>query len=503
MKKESKSSKKKKAGSFVWLMSVCFIAVGLLLFCQFYFGDTINDSTTFYDGTIVNGVDISGLNKSEADNLLKTTFLNQKDNLSLTLSANGNEYIIDGKELEFVGNFDGSLDKILSYGHEGNIFDKQKIKKEIKQNGLNVFIPYEDLYSNLDKQVENVLEKVEGIPTSSYISFQPDSEQMFKLNEGEKGYIANRDKLKKDIADALLNGNSTVEIQLEELLPQEDLSSLLEQITLRSKFSTNYAKSSSSRKANIKKALSSFNGMLIEPNEVISFNEVTGPRTSQNGYKDGKIIIEGQYVSGIGGGVCQSSTTLYNALLLADIEVTKVFHHSLPPTYVPLSFDAMVSDGYADLEFVNNLDTPIFIKAYGTEEEAVVEIYGVALEEGLEIKTRSELVKVIPHEGDTIVKDRLGEYSNKVLYEGEYYRLKYPHEGYETKGYLQYYRNGQLIDEKEVRHTSYKPQKGIIVEGVATLEEGMTLPENNVKYISPQKVTQSVIDNAKKAHNLT
>lgn len=498
---KNNKSPAKKTKSFIWLMSVSFIAVGLLLFCQFYFGDTINSSTTFYEGTMVNGVDVSGLKKEEAENLLKTTFIDKKDNLSLVLSANGKDYTIDGKTLDFVGNF-STLDNILAYGHEGNIFNKQKIKNQIKKDGFEISIPYEDIYSNLDQKVEEVLEMVETTSTSSYISFNPNKEVMFSLNKGEKGYIVDRDQLKKEISNALSCGLSQIDIPLQEIMPQEDLSYLLEQISLRAKFSTNYAKSSENRKSNIKKALSSFNGMIIEPNEIVSFNKVTGPRTIANGYKDGKIIIEGQYVSGIGGGVCQASTTLYNALLLADINVTKVFHHSLPASYVPLSFDAMVSEGYADLEFVNNLDTPIFIKAYGTQDEAIVEIYGIPLEEGLEIKTRTELVRILPHNGDTILKDRLGEYSNKVLYEGEYYRLKFPQQGYETKGYLQYFRNGQLVDEKEIRHDSYKPQNGIIIEGVASLEDGMILPENSVKYISPQKVTQSTIDNAKKVHNL-
>lgn len=500
--KKEKAHKKRKTGSFIWLMSVCFIAVGLLLFCQFYFGDTINSSTTFYEGTKINGVDVSGLKKSEAQDLLQTTFINQKDNINLTLSANGKDYVIDGKNLEFVGNFDGNLDRVLAYGHEGNIFEKQKVKSQIAKDGLDIYIPYEDMLGNLDDKVEEVLSQVEALPTSTFISFDPNSEQMFTLNEGGKGYVANRDELKKSIAQALATGQSKVEIPLQEVLPKEDLSSLLNQISLRSKFSTNYAKSTQSRKSNIKRALSAFNGMIVEPGQRVSFNEVTGPRTASNGYKDGKVIIDGSYVSGMGGGVCQASTTLYNALLLGDITVTKSFHHSLPASYVPLSFDAMVSEGYADLEFVNNQDTPIYIKAYGTDEEAIVEIYGAPLEDGLEIKIRSELVKVLPHEGDTIIKDRLGEYSNKVLYEGEYYRLKYPHEGYETRGYLQYYRNGELVEEKEVRHDSYKPQKGVIVEGVWALEEGMELPENGVKYISPQKITQSVIDNAKKRSEL-
>ena len=175
----------------------------------------------------------------------------------------------------------------------------------------------------------------------------------------------------------------------------------------------------------------------------------------------------------------------------------------MPASYVPLSFDAMVSEDLADLVFVNNLDTPIYIKAYGTDNEAVVEIFGQPFDEGVSIKTRSELVKVLPHGGDEIIKDIDGQYSDKVLYQGEYYRLKYPQEGYESKGYIQTLKDGVVIEEKEIRHDKYSSQKGVIVEGTFSLEEGMTLPENNVRYIAPQKVTNDTFENAKKKLKLS
>ena len=77
------------------------------------------------------------------------------------------------------------------------------------------------------------------------------------------------------------------------------------------------------------------------------------------------------------------------------------------------------------------------------------------------------------------------------MYKGEYYRVKYPREGYESKGYLQYYKDGELIEEKEIRHDFYQPQNGIVMEGVETPVEGMIIPASDVKIIKPQKVTKS------------
>jgi len=84
-----------------------------------------------------------------------------------------------------------------------------------------------------------------------------------------------------------------------------------------------------------------------------------------------------------------------------------------------------------------------------------------------------------------------------VLYKGEYYRLKFPQEGYESKGFIEYYKDGEKISEKEIRHDKYQAQNGIIVEGCWSLEDGMTIPSNSVRYIPPQKVNKDTEKNAK------
>ena len=104
--------------------------------------------------------------------------------------------------------------------------------------------------------------------------------------------------------------------------------------------------------------------------------------------------------------------------MLADIEVKEANHHTRPASYVPLSLDAMVSEGYADLVFKNSSDCPIFIKTICDENNAKVEIYGKNFENGEKIKLRSELIKILPHNGDKIIADTDVKYSNQVLYKG-------------------------------------------------------------------------------------
>ena len=498
IRKLSKTASKSKKSSIIWLAVVAIIAVGLLLFCQFFFGDTISSKSTYFEGTYINGVNVSGMTKSEAENIISTQTLAKKQDINITLKSDDEKWTITGDDLEVVANFTSTLDSVMEYGREGNVFSKKATEKKVKQDGLYVDVPVEDIYGGIDEKVNQIIEQIETSKTAPAIAFNPDSKNMFSLSNDGSYKIVNANKLKTQISQAISGKiEPVIEVPTQIIYPENNLQDFINNITMRGKFSTDFSKSTSDRKSNISLALSKFNGMIVEPNQTISFNQTTGSRTAENGYKTAKIIVNGQYVSGMGGGVCQASTTLYNALLLSDVEVLQVCHHTLPASYVPLSFDAMVSEGYADLVFKNNLSTPIFIKAYTTDSNAIVEIYGQPFEEGLTISTRTELVKILPHGGDDIISDTSGEYEDKVLYKGEYYRLKYPIEGYESKGYVQYYKDGQLIEEKLIRSDRYLPQNGIIVEGTYSLEEGMSLPSSVVKYIPPQKVTQSTIDSAK------
>ena len=488
-KSSEESKTKSKKSSLIWLGVVAIIAVGLLVFCQLYFGDPINSETTFYQNTSVNGIDISGLTKEEASQVVSSALIKDMANTKITLQSGDQTWSLSGEDFEYVGNIENTLASTMEVGRSGNIFEKKKMEKQIKNEGLVVTLPYSSLFGGMEEKVNEICLEVESKASTPQIKFNPQSANMFTIDSGAVGYVVNRDQLSSAIDKAIADkSQEIIEIPLVEVVPNTDSESLLKQIGKRSEFSTSYATSSTKRKNNIKKALASFNGMTVLPGETISFNKTTGPRTKANGYENANIIIDGNYVSGTGGGVCQASTTLYNALLLADMEVITAFHHSLPASYVPLSFDAMVSEGYADLVFKNSSDCPIFIKTICDENNAKVEIYGKNFEKGEKIKLRSEVVKILPHDGDKIIPDTDGKYSNHVLYKGEYFRLKYPKQGYESKGYLDYYKDGKLVESKEIRHDHYQPQMGIIIEGTEPLGEGMTLPANGVKYIPPQKI---------------
>jgi len=229
----------------------------------------------------------------------------------------------------------------------------------------------------------------------------------------------------------------------------------------------------------VKLALSKFNGMVINPHESVSFNDITAPHTLSNGYEIATIILNGRFVDGVGGGICQASTTLYNALVLAGATIDEVHKHTLPVKYVPLALDAMVSEGGSDLRFTNNSDYPLFIKTSSTANDVTVNIYSMALQDGITYSTRSETIRTLPALEDRIIPDSRKEYTDHVIFKGETYRLTYPREGYEVVSYLQTWQNGELIAEKVLRKETYQPQPGIIMEGILEPIDGMNIITDN------------------------
>ena len=290
----------------------------------------------------------------------------------------------------------------------------------------------------------------------------------------------NKEKLYNDISKNLQSSNNIEiivdTINLSPTITEAEVSKITKK---QAEFTTNYTNSNSERKNNIKIATNNLCGICINPGEEFSFNSILGVRSIESGYKQANIIKDGEFVKGVGGGICQVSTTLYNALLLANVDVTEVHKHSLPVSYVKPGLDAMVSWGSADLKFTNTTSLPMFIVGKCDGKSLTFSIHGNTKSPSLTIKTKSEIVKKIPHKGDKIIADTNGQYSDKILFKGEFYRLKHPKDGYEAKAYLQYFINNEFSHEKQIRHSTYNSQQGIVYEGCDTLPEGMTLPNDN------------------------
>lgn len=489
---------KKKGKIFLVVGLVFVVSMAILGYGYFIFKDVLFMSNKFRNGTTINGIDVSGLNKEQAQNVVATKLTDSRNEIVINLYHKDKTWTWQGKDFEVDNQIMPYVENVFNYFNEGNLIEK-KAKLE-KLNGNTSFnIPYGTILTGLNEKIKTLALEIDKPAVDATLNFDVTQENPLVFTDEQEGEIVDQEKLLSMINEKLkIQQVIDVNVPIKQVKPKIIKAELEKTITKRGSFSTNYASSSEDRKHNVKHALDAFNGMVVLPNQEVSFNDTTGPRSAENGYKKANVILNGVYVEGTGGGVCQSSTTLYNALLNADLEILEVNKHTLPSSYVWLAFDAMVSEGYSDLKFKNNTDANIYIKTYADNENVYVDIYGKPFPENETVRRRVEFLGAIPHPGDIIVPDTDGQYSNKVTYKGEYLRLKYPREGYRAKGYIDRFKDGVLVESTLIRDETYQPQEGIIIEGIEEVTEGITLPPNTVTFIPPQEQSLVNEDNVQK-----
>ena len=218
----------------------------------------------------------------------------------------------------------------------------------------------------------------------------------FLYRDGIAGRSVDREKLFADALASLQTGRevTVVFLPVEPTVGKEEL---LSRTVLISSYRTDYASSAEGRKKNVRLACEKIDCATVLPGASFSFNERVGKRTKENGFCPAKIIVDGAFIEGVGGGVCQVSTTLFDAWLSAGLKVERAAAHSLPVSYVAPSLDAMVSDG-SDLVLKNDGAYPVYLRAYADGKKIKIEVYGAP--SGYEVKLRSvthELTDCLVH----------------------------------------------------------------------------------------------------------
>ena len=348
-------------------------------------------------------------------------------------------------------------------------------------------VVYHGINADLDKIINQINRPAKNATAKL------DGQNNFYYQKGVIGFKVDESSLYEDLLSAIKNNSKLVDIKAENIMPEFNLEDIKNSTHKRSKFETNISSSTPERKHNIRLALSKFNGIEILPNETLSFNNTTGARNEKSGYKQAKIIISGVYTDGVGGGVCQASTTLYNACLLAGLNCT-ARGHSMPANYVPKGLDAMVSMNVSDLKITNNLNLPVYIKTNVTDDKASVEVYGESLN-GKSYKTKSIVISEKEEKENEIKFSKT--HNGKEIYEGEKVIARIPHNGYKTETYIQTFENGKLESEKLIRKDNYPALKGIIIYGTTPkpiTENNDEINKNDTNLVDKIKIETSVLN---------
>lgn len=370
--------------------------------------------------------------------------------------------------------FDYAINK---YNRFGNKTERQALLHNMLEIGFDKDIIIEYLFPNLKHKLNNIEKNIFESSQNATIKINSNKEKVFTVTNEQLGICVNTKKLYDDICIKYLhNEELTFNIPTSTILPQIYSKDLLVYTHLRADFSTDISSSSADRKHNIKNALTRLNKLEIAPNELFSFNKVIGKRTKENGYREAKIIINNEFVDGLGGGVCQVSSTLYNSALLAGLEIVEANKHSKQVGYVKYGFDAMVNFGSSDLKFRNNTNEKITIITNFSSNNLRIRIFGEDLN-NVTYKLTNEIISTT-NPIEIIEYDNENKYLDKVTYDDEYFYLKKANKGMEVKSYREKYLNGNLQEKQLLRYDKFKVQNAIKIYGTKkrinldTLNEG-------------------------------
>lgn len=207
----------------------------------------------------------------------------------------------------------------------------------------------------------------------------------------------------------------------------------------------------SNRNTNISLSADALNGKVVMPGETLSFNESTGQRTAEKGYKEAGAISGGQLIDDTGGGVCQTSSTLFNAVVRADLEIVERSQHTWPSSYVPRGEDAAVDWPRLDFVFRNNTGYPIFLLAWYADQTVTVEVYGKLLDGGETIDLYSETIETLTP-SDEVIRTR-----DTSMAPGTSKVAKQKRTGYVVDTYKVYYdANGVELRREKLWRTTYR-----------------------------------------------
>ncbi len=418
----------------------------------------IIENGTFSNGITVNGVDVSGLTFDQAKEAVIPAVNESMQEVGISIVYSSNLWLLNASDIGVTADIDKTLTEAILFAKSGNRSENANARAQLENGGVAFTVPLIPETEKFTVALNSIAENFSTAPKEP--SAKPDvwaSSPSFTYTEGSPGYSFDTASLISDVVAKFEQGEYTQTVTPTLVLtqPTKTLEDIQANTVLRAKFTTEYGSSSTLREtnriANILKAANLLRGAVIEDGEEFSFNDYIGPRTEIGGWPPAPGIVNGNtYELQPGGGICQVSTTLYNALLRcgSEIEITNRKHHSWPSSYVPYGLDATVSTGGPDLAFRNNTGSTLYIFAYADNRdyEMTVYIYGAPLDDGVSYKVYSEIIETIP-KPTPVIEERSD-------WPAGYKEVDYKsREGYRVTVYRQKLVNGEKVGEAETLYT--------------------------------------------------
>ncbi|HEY8363711.1 MAG TPA: VanW family protein [Tissierellaceae bacterium] len=434
------------------LMSTVLVIIAITLGGVFYIYKNILNIDTIYKGVTIENIDVSGKTMEQALEYIKDIKTNEIKKKSMKLIYGEKAFKIPLTDLGFSYDYEKAVEYAMQLGREGNFLKRLKDIAKIK-SGYNV--PLESYYSvEMAETIVNAISQ--EINTNAKNAEAKIVNGKINISDHVIGKRVLQEEL-LNLMDENINKLEDITIPVEDVTPLVTKDMLLRINGIIGEYSTSFKGSSKNRIENIKLSANAINNKLVLPGEEFSYNKATGPRTAEYGYKEANVIIGGELTPDVGGGVCQTSTTLYNALLLADLTITERHHHSIPVSYVPIGQDAAVAYGYLDLKFKNSFDFPVLLHTKVSGDRLYVYVYGDRNSKDYTVKITSQIVETIKPQTKTIFDSSLNPGESIVLQSGR--------TGYRVVTYKSIIKDGKTISKKQITSDHYKKKDYIYKVG--------------------------------------
>ena len=416
-------------------------------------------------GVTIGDVDVSGMTIAEAESAVEA-FVDSLQSVPITLRLEGGQDTVGtAGEFGLAWDNDGALEEAAMLGKRGNIVQRYKALADLKKDGQS----YPLKVSVKEDVIESILNSLgESYNQEAVEASLTKTEDGFHITEGQTGHVLDVEKSKEAVLNYLQNSwdYSSASIDLVVTLdePRGNAETLEKVKDVLGTYTTAYKSSGPSRVTNIKTGCDHLNGITLYPGEQCSVLKCITPFSVANGYELAGSYLNGQVVESLGGGICQVSTTLYNAILKAELQVDERSNHSMIVSYVEPSEDAAISEsGGKDFKFTNNKEYPIYIEGTTSSEKTITfTIYGVEdRPANRKVEYVSEVLEKNVPPTETIIPtgDPVG-----------YVNVQSVHIGYKARLWKVVTENGVEVSREQVNSSSYAAVPRTATVGTSTAD---------------------------------
>lgn len=453
-----------------------------------------------YPGTIIDGVDVGGMTKQEAYDAVMKVLPQDPVTVDVKLNLVGKILNPDFNDITIEYDTAEVIDEAFAMYRPANVTDLNSLAECYNkvQNLPKEKLTYESTYTVKIGNVHDVVSKALGVYVEEYAEVKDavivgfDTETCeFQIEKEKKGYDISIDGAAKAVEDLFASGKYSGTINVPTTVKEPALTEEM----IKNDFGLvgsewTVTDGNDNRNQNISQACDNINGTILQPGEVFSFNETVGQRTADNGFTTATVIAGGEYKQDFGGGICQVSTTLYNAVLMTDLEIVERHSHAWPSDYIACGLDATVDWPALDFKFRNDSDYQIVIVTWWDPSDSTcnAQIYGHKLPDGKTINTRGEIVSRTPAGATEYIAD-------PSMPVGQTKTLRNAHEGITAHAYKVWYdADGNEIS-KDFYNSSYYASYGArIAVGVLRSDGSIaTLDYSTGEVIDPNPPTPTPV----------